>query len=255
MGLADARPSRGLGLRLRSLGSRLHGRVPKNQAAATVAGEQFALAKLVPRLRANAHAAAGALLIVDAYDSRAAGAGEPVVANKNLRLDERAKDLAFNVEDRQCGVELLLTARNAGADFFQRRGQGFHTGARRGQCRFLGLGALQAGEVFALQPLGFGIGESDFVLDGRGLLRSLYGVELGAEARDLLAMRCNLAIEPRAQQFFPRQRIGSVGGMALGRGESCRALCDFGGERAQRQGKASALQIHVLQLYEVFNLR
>jgi len=64
----------GAGNRLwpRSLGCRLHSRVPVKKATATVACEKFALAELVPGLRANAHPAASALLVLSASDSGAA---------------------------------------------------------------------------------------------------------------------------------------------------------------------------------------
>src|SRR5580692_11644123 len=90
IGFADARSSGRCVRRLRSLGGRRHGRVPIKQAAATVAVQQFALAKLIPHLRTHTHAAAGALLIIDAGDSCAARAGEPVITEKNVSLDERA---------------------------------------------------------------------------------------------------------------------------------------------------------------------
>jgi hypothetical protein len=96
--LADARLSGAFFLRLRSRGNRRHGRVPVKQAAATVAGEQLALAKLIPHLRTHTHAAAGALLIIDAGDAGAAGAQEPVVANEDFVLDMRAKGFALKVE-------------------------------------------------------------------------------------------------------------------------------------------------------------
>ena len=50
-------------LGLGSLGGGSHGRVPIEQAAATVAGEELTFAELVPHLRADAHSAAGTLLI------------------------------------------------------------------------------------------------------------------------------------------------------------------------------------------------
>ena len=70
-----ARSAAGAGnqFRLRRFGSCGNRRIPVEQAAATVAAEQLALAKLVPDLRAHAHAAAGALLILGAGDAGAAG--------------------------------------------------------------------------------------------------------------------------------------------------------------------------------------
>ena len=74
-GLAGSAAGAGNGFGLRRFGGGSHGRVPVKDSAATVAGEQLALAELVPDLRANAHAAAGALLIVGAGQAGAAGGG------------------------------------------------------------------------------------------------------------------------------------------------------------------------------------
>jgi len=84
-GDAGARGGGVLGLRLFRGGS--HGRVPVEQAAATIAGEQFALAELVPRLGPDAHAAASALLIIYAGQAGAAGAGEVIEAGEQVGLD------------------------------------------------------------------------------------------------------------------------------------------------------------------------
>ena len=133
-GCGDALP----GLRLGFGGGR-HGRVPIEQAAATVAGEQLALAKLVPGLRANAHAAAGALLIINAGKAGAARGGEAVEADEPLGLDQRAEGFALGVEGGQFGVELLLAEGDAGAGLVQGAGQRLQPGRGLRRARLPGL--------------------------------------------------------------------------------------------------------------------
>src|ERR1700690_2675078 len=84
IGFWDAGSCGGSVFGLRRFGRGSHGRVPIKKPAATVAGEHFTLAKLVPHLRADAHAASGALLVVDASKAGATGTGEPVKANEPL---------------------------------------------------------------------------------------------------------------------------------------------------------------------------
>ena len=100
--LAGGAAGAGDRLGLRSFGGGGHGGIPVEDAAATVAGEQLALAELVPGLRADAHAAAGALLIFGAGQAGAAGGGEAVETGEPLGLDERPQGFALGVE----GVEL-----------------------------------------------------------------------------------------------------------------------------------------------------
>ena len=216
MGLCDARACGGGVLGFRSFGSGRHGRVPVEQAAATVAGEKFALAELVPHLGADAHAAAGALLVIDAGDAGAARAGEAVIANKTVGLDERTEGFALEGEGGQFGGDLLVAKGCAGTGFVQGGSKRFHAGAGRGEAGFLSFTALQAGEFFVFKSLGFGGLKGDFVLKGSGLLWGLYGVELGAEACGLLAVGGDVAIKAGAERFLAGEPIGGVGGVAFG---------------------------------------
>jgi len=255
MGFADGAAGAGLGLR--GLGSRVgwsHGRIPVEEPSATVAGEQFTLAQLVPCLRTNAHAATGALLIFNAGNAGSAGAGEAVVADQAFRLDERPQGIAFAVEDGQFGGVFLLAECHAGAGLVEGRGKGFNLGSGCGKSGFLGLSALQAGDFFVFKAIGFRRDKADFVLDGFSLRGSGDGVELDFEACSLLAVSRNLALQPRAQRFLAVERIGGLGGLALGVGQRGFSLDNFDGQGAYGQREAGALQIHCLQLYEVFNV-
>jgi len=232
-----------------------HGRVPIEQATATIAGEQLALAELVPHLGPNAHAAAGTLLVVNAGQAGAAGAGKAVVADQRLGLDERSEGIAFNIESGQFGGELLLAECGAGAGFVQGASEGLDQGAGGAKRGFLGISALQAIELFGFQAVGLGGFKGDFVFDGLSLLGGFYGIELDAEARCLLAVGGDLAIEARAQRFLAAERGRGFGGYALGLSEGGLSLHDFGWQCAHGDGEAGSLQIHVLQLYEIFNMR
>lgn len=115
MGFVDARARGGGVLRLGGFRGRGHCRVPVEEAAATVAAEQLAFAKLIPHLGSNAHAAPGALLIVDAGQAGAAGAGETVIPSEPLRLDEGTERFALGVEGGQPGGVLLMAHGDSGA--------------------------------------------------------------------------------------------------------------------------------------------
>jgi len=254
-GFADGAAGAGNGLRLGRFGSGRHGRVPVEQPAATVAGEQFALAQLVPGLGTHAHAAAGALLVFDAGQAGAAGAGEAVVADEPFGPDERAEGLALGVERGHFGVDLLLAKRGAGAGFVQGGGEGFHLRARGGQRGFLRLAALQAGELLVFQALGLLQGKLQLVLDGGGLRGVGDRILLDAEAGSLLAVAGDLALQAGAQRILAAEGGGSLGGVALGGGQRRFGLGDLRGQRARRLRQPGTLQIHSLQLYEVFNVR
>jgi hypothetical protein len=179
-----------------------HGRVPVEEAAATVAGEQLAFAKLVPHLGADAHAAAGTLLIFREGEAGATGAGDAVKADEVFGLDERTEGVALSVESGELGGELLVAEGGAGAGFFKGGGEGFDLGTSGGERGFLRLSALQAGELFIFEAIGFRGFEGDFVLDGVGLLGGFYRVELGAETSYLLAVGGDLAIETGAERLL-----------------------------------------------------
>lgn len=203
-------------LRLRGFGSGRHGRVPVEQAGATVACKQLSLAELVPSLWADAHAASGTLLILSTGQAGAAGAGEAIEMGEQVRLDELTKRFSLGVERGQFGTEFLVAEGDAGASFIQYGGLGFHLGAGGGERGLLGFSALQAGKGFVLKAFGLGGCKADFVLDGLGLLRGFYGVELGAEAGGFLAVGGNFALETGAQGFFTGEGVGGFGSLALG---------------------------------------
>jgi hypothetical protein len=240
---------------LRSFWDWGHGWVPVEEATATVAGEQLALAKLIPRLRPDAHAAAGALLVVDAGDSGAAGAGEAIVADEHFGLDERAERLALSVESDQFGGMFLLAEGNAGSGIVEDDGLGFNLGAGGGERGFLGFSALEAGKFFILEAIGLRGFKGNFVLDGVGLLWSFHGVELRAEAGGLLAMGGDFAIETGAERLLAGESGRGFGGLALSGGQCGFGLGDLRRKRAQGESETGTLQVDTLQLYEIFNLR
>ena len=97
---------------------------------------------------------------------------------------------------------------SACACFFKGSGQGFDQGAGFGERGFQRLSALEAGEFFVFQTLDLDGGEVDFVLDGVGLDGVLDRVVLGAEARGLLAMGFDFAVQASAERVFAAQRRG-----------------------------------------------
>ena len=236
------------------LGCGGHGGVPVEEAAATVAGEQFAFAELVPGLGADAHAAGGALLIFSAGEAGALGDGEAIVADEVFFVDEGAEGLAFDGQSGEFGVVLLLALGGAGADFIERAGEGLDLGAGGGEGGLLRLSALEAGELLVFKALGLGLREFDLVLDGLSLGGGGDGVELGAEAGDLLAVAGDLAIELGAEGIFAREGAGGFSGLTLGGGQLSGGLGNRSGQGAGGLGDAGALQIHFLKFYEMFNL-
>jgi len=140
---------------LRGLGRRSHSWIPVEETAATVAGEQFSLAELIPHLRTHAHAAAGALLVIDACKASAARAGETVKPDEPLGLNERAEGVAFRVERGQFGGIFLLANGDPGAGLIEGGGKGFDLGSGSGESGFLGFRTLKAGELVIFKALGF----------------------------------------------------------------------------------------------------
>lgn len=253
--LADGASAAGCGFSLRRLGRWGHGRVPVEQASATVAREQLPRAKLVPRLRAHAHAASGALLIVDAGQSGAAACRNTVEAHEPLRFDGLAQDIALGLQHGLLAAEFLLAICDALAGFVERHGQLLHLRARRCQCGLLPFGALQAGIFFVLKPFDLQLGEPYLVFNGLGLRWSLHRVQLSAEVGSFLAMSVDLAIHAGAQRVLAAQRGRSLGCLPLYLGQRGLGLDKFGGQCSRRLRQARPLQICILQLYEVFNVR
>ena len=236
------------------LGSRGHGWIPVEEAAATVTGEEFALSELVPHLRSHTHAAAGALLVIDTCNAGAARAGETVVTDERLGLDERAHGLAFRVERGQFNGILPLANGGAGAGLFEGGGKRLDLGACGGEGGFLGFSSLQAQELVIFKTLGFRGREGDFVLDGRSLFRGLDGVKLDAEACRFLSMRGDFAIEAGAKGLFAAEQIGGDSGLTFGGCQRGLGLGGFSRQTSQSERDTITLQIDCLQLYEIFNL-
>ncbi len=166
-----------------------------------------------------------------------------------------AKSFAFGVEGGQLGVELLLAEGDAGANLVQGDGLDFNLGAGCGERGLLGFSALQAGELLVFQAIGFGGFKGDFVLDGGGLLGGFHCIELRAEAGGFLAVAGDLAFQAGAQGLLAAECVRGFGGLVLRLGQYGLGLGDFGRQGARGEGYAGALQIHFLQLYEIFNVR
>jgi hypothetical protein len=226
---------------------------PSRAGAATIAGEQLTLAELVPGLGADAHAAAGALHVVYTGHGGAARDHEVVEAGQPLGLDQQADGFAFCIAAKQFVRQFGPAQCDAGAGLVQHGGQSLHLGAGSGQRRLLGLRALQAGVFLGVQTLVFHFGKLDFFLHGLGLGRRGHRVQLGAVAGCLLPMAGSFALQPGAQSVFAAKGVGSRCGLAFG-GLQCRLhLGGFSGQGPCGLGKAGALQLDRLQLYEVFN--
>jgi len=204
MRFTDGAANAGDGLRLRRFCGRGHGRIPVKNAPATVAGEHFAFAQLVPHLGADTHAAAGTLLVVDAGNAGAAGAREPVVANEPVGANEGTQGFALGIQCREFGGVFLLAFRCADAGFVEGAGEGFHLGTGFGESSFRGFGSFKAREFLVFEAISFGGFKGDFMLDCGRLLWSLDDVQLGAEADGLLTVGRYLAIKAGAERFFSR---------------------------------------------------
>jgi hypothetical protein len=148
---------------------------------------------------------------------------------------------------------LLLARGNVGANRFECFRERLDLGAGLSERGLLRFGALETGEFLILEPIGFSRSELNFMLDGRGLLGRLDGVELGAKARRFLAMGLDLAFQTRAERVFAAERGAGFAGLALCSGESGLRFGDFAGQRTRLLGKAGAIEFDRLQLYEAFN--
>lgn len=86
------------------------------------------------------------------------------------------------------------------------------------------------------------------------LFRRLHVVQLQSESCSLLLVPCNLALQPSPQSLFPAQPIACLSGLPLGRGQGVLCLRNLSRQSSQLCPQARALQLHFLQLYEVFNV-
>jgi len=236
------------------------GRIPVEQPAATVTGQQLALAELVPGLRANAHAAAGALLIFGAGDGgAAAGRGDAIETRQPvaiiLKLEKHSDAISIPFKTLNFTLDLLLARVYADADAVELGGQQFHFSAGLGERGLLGLSALQALVLIVFQALGLRRGELNFVFDRSRLRRSSDGVELNPEARGFLAVRVDLALQAGAQGVFATERRRSLGRLAFDSCERGLPLGDFSRQRAQFLVAPGSVVFNQLELYEVFNQR
>jgi hypothetical protein len=119
---------------------------------------------------------------------------------------------------------------------------------------FLSFGPLQAGKLFIFEPLDFALGEPDLVLEGLCLGGRGHSVALGLETGSFLLVAGYFLFEAAPQRFFAVKRIVCGSSIFLRGFHGGVGLRDFGRQGTQRLGEAGALQVHVLQLYEVFNL-
>jgi len=159
MGFAEGAAGSLDGLWLGSFGSRRHGWIPVKDAAATVAGEQLALAELVPGLGADAHAAAGTLLIFGASQAGATGGGQAVKAGEPFGMgiiehEEHPDAVTFAFFLYKLAVELLLAEGDAVAGFLEGGGEGLDLGARLGKDGFLRFSAFETREFFVFEAVG-----------------------------------------------------------------------------------------------------
>jgi len=240
---------------LRGFSDGNHGRVPVEEAGATVAGEQFAFAKLVPGLGTDAYATAGALLIFSAGNTGAAGGAEAVEAGEQIDLDEGPEGFTLGSKSGLLAFNIGLAETDAFASLVESSSQRFDLEAGSGKYGFLSFGALQAGEGLVFKALGFGLGKVEFVLDSRGLVGGVEGFLLGVVTGGLLTVGSDLALQASAERFLVAEGGGGFGGQALGSGEGSLGLGNFSRQGARGLRKAGTFQFNRLQLYEIFNLR
>jgi hypothetical protein len=237
------------------VGGRDHGRVPVEESGATVAGEQFAFAKLVPGLGTDSYAAAGALLIFSAGNTGAAGGAEAVETGEQIGLDEGSEGFTLGSKSGLLAFNPGLAEADAFAGLVESAGERLDLEAGSGKYGFLSFGALQAGEGLVFKALGFGLGKVELVLVSRGLVGGVEGFLLGAVTGSLLAVGSNLALQAGAERFLAAEGGGGLGSQALGGGEGGFSLGDFSRQGARGLRKAGTIQFHRLQLYEIFNMR
>ncbi len=216
VGFAGGAAGAGDWLGLGGLGCGGHGRVPVDNAAATVAGKKLALTELIPYLGPDTHTASHALLIVDTRETGTSGGAETIEAGEPFGLDEWAEGFAFGVQGFKLSSEFPLTVSNASAGFFVSGGLDLDLAARLGEGGFVGFSTFEAGELLIFKAFGFAGLKLNLVLDGGGLLRSLNGVELGAEAGSLFAVFRDLTFEAGAERFLAAECVGGLGCPMLG---------------------------------------
>jgi hypothetical protein len=176
----------------------------------------LALTELIPYLGPDTHTASHALLIVDTRETGTSGGAETIEAGEPFGLDEWAEGFAFGVQGFKLSSEFPLTVSNASAGFFVSGGLDLDLAARLGEGGFVGFSTFEAGELLIFKAFGFAGLKLNLVLDGGGLLRSLNGVELGAEAGSLFAVFRDLTFEAGAERFLAAECVGGLGCPMLG---------------------------------------
>ena len=203
---------------LRGIGDGGKGRIPVKKSGATVAGEQFAFAELIPCLGTDAHAAAGALLVFNEGNAGAAGSAEAVEAREPFRLDQGAESFTLGCEAGLLAVYLDLAKADALAGLIEDGGEQLNLGAGSGEGSFLGFSALQAGEALVFQAFGLGLGKVELVLIGLGLIGGGNGVLLVAITGGLLTVGGDLALHAGAEGILAAEGGDCLRGLALGGG-------------------------------------
>lgn len=195
------------GIWLWSFGCRCNHSVPIDEPTAAIAGQQFSFAKLVPDLGTHPHPAAHALLILGSCDCRTTSSGNPVEPGEQLWLDLVAERFAVRSQGRLLPLHVAFPGRNQLARLFERGGKLFDPGSCRGQRLFFRFSALEACKLIIFQLLDRTLRKLHFVLDGRSLGRSGYGILLGFIAGCLLAVARDLPFLAVAQCLLAIERI------------------------------------------------
>jgi hypothetical protein len=163
--------------------------------------------------------------------------------------------LAPGGEDGLLAFQLSLAKADTLTDLVEGGGERLNLGAGRCEGGFLGFGALHAGEGLIFQALGLGLGKVELVLVGLGLIGGGEGVLLCAVANDLLTVGSDLALQASAEGVLAAECGGGLGGHVLCGGKCGLSQGDFSRQGARGLSKAGVLQLHGLQLYEIFNVR
>jgi hypothetical protein len=216
--------------------------------------EQLTLPELIPHLGPNTHAAAGALLVVDARDSGAATGADAVEAGQPLLVNRLAQGFPLDIENRLPFGHILQRYRYEFAGFVQRQSQLFDLASRGSQDRLLRLGAFQAGEFLGFKTFNLAFSEVNFVFDRRGLRSGCHRILLGLVAGGLLAVALDVALKSRSQGIFAAECVGGRSRLALCSGQCGLSFRDFRGQSASLQRQSSTLQFHALQFYQALNV-
>jgi hypothetical protein len=204
-------------------------------------------------LRAHAHAASGALLVLGAGDGGTAGRGNAVEAGQPIRIESRTDGFAIRVENGEFGGKFLLAGGNARADDFNFRGKTLDFSPSLGERSLVSLGALKARVLIVFEPVSLGGRKLNLVFDGCGLLGCRDGVELLTEAGYFPAISIDFAFQARSERIFTAERRGDFGRMPLGGCQRSLGLRYLGRQYPHLLIKTGTVKFERLKLYEVFN--